>query len=178
MLAALYQSSLIRIIPVGMIVLALQRTLFVDIQIAGVIVQLVLALVAAAGAVGGSERGAITGFTLGMMFDLVEGTPLGSTAIAFTLAGVIAGLLALVAADPQWWLLAIFVFIGAAAGEALLPVVRLFIGEDNPWPPNMITVVPVVALSATVMSPIFIPIARWCLRVHDSEWTAPAQELI
>lgn len=178
MLAALYQSSLIRIVPVGMIVIALQRTLFVDIQIGGVIVQLVLALVAAAGAVGGSERGAITGCTLGMMFDLVEGTPLGSTAIAFTLAGVIAGLLALIAADPQWWLLAIFIFFGAAAGEALLPVVRLFIGERNPWPPDMATVVPVVAVSAVVVSPIFVPVARWCLRVRGSEWTAPAQDLI
>jgi rod shape-determining protein MreD len=178
MLAALYQSSLIRLVPVGMVVLALQRTLCVDLQIAGVIVQLVLALVAAAGAVGGSERGAIAGFTLGMMFDLVEGTPLGSTAIAFTLGGVVAGLLALVAADPQWWLLAIFVLLGAAAGEALLPVVRLFIGERNPWPPDMATVVPVVAVSSAVVSPIFVPIARWCLRVRGSEWTAPAQEVL
>ncbi len=49
--------------------------------------QVVLALVAAAGASGGSERGAVAGFVLGAMFDLVEGTPLGSTAIAFTVAG-------------------------------------------------------------------------------------------
>ncbi len=178
MLAAIYQSSLIRIIPVGMIVLALQRTLFVDIQIGGVIVQLVLALVAAAGAVGGSERGAIAGCTLGMMFDLVEGTPLGSTAIAFTIGGMVAGLLALIAADPQWWLLALFILFGAAAGEAMLPVVRLFIGERNPWPPDMVKVVPIVAVSAVVVSPIFVPLARWCLRVRGSEWTAPAQELI
>ncbi|BAN02152.1 rod shape-determining protein MreD [Ilumatobacter coccineus] len=179
MLAALYQSSLIRLVPVGMIVLALQRTLFVDLQISGVIVQLVLALVAAAGAVGGSEGGAIAGFTLGMMFDLVEGTPLGSTAIAFTLAGVVAGLLALIAADPQWWLLAIFVFFGAAAGEALLPVVRLFIGQRNPWPADMAKVVPIVAFSSMVISPIMVPVARWCLRVRGSEWTAPTtQDLI
>ena len=78
---------------------------------------------AGAGASGGSERGAVAGFVLGVMFDLVEGTPLGSTAIAFTLGGVVAGLLALVAADPQWWLKAIFVGLGAAVGEAALPPV-------------------------------------------------------
>lgn len=176
MLAALVQSSLIRLVPVGMIMLALQRTIFVDIQVGGVIVQIVLALVAAAGAVGGSERGAVAGFTLGMMYDLVEGTPLGSTAIAFTVAGVVAGLLALVTADPQWWLSMLAVLVGAAAGEAMVPVVRLFIGEENPWPADMVTVVSVVAISSALMSPLFVPIARWCLRVRGSEWVAPTEE--
>ena len=177
MLAALVQSSLIRLVPVGMILLALQRTIFVEIQVGGVTIQVVLAFVVAAGAVGGSERGAVAGFTLGMMYDLIEGTPLGSTAIAFTLAGVIAGLLALVTADPQWWLSAIAALIGAAAGEALVPVVRLFIGQENPWPADMLTVVPVVAIAAALLSPLFVPIARWCLRVRGSEWVAPTEEL-
>ncbi len=55
------------------------------------------------------------GFVFGIMFDLAEGTPLGSTAIAMTVAGAVAGLLALIAADPQWWLGALFV--GARHGR-------------------------------------------------------------
>lgn len=172
MLAAIIRSSLIRIIPVGMVLLALQRTVFVETKVSGVILQIVLAFVAAAGATGGSERGAVTGFTLGLMFDLIEGTPLGSTAIAFTIAGVGAGLLALVAADPQWWLMAIFVAIGAAVGEALLPVVRIFIGEEDPWPPQMIKVVAIVAGFSMLVSPVLVPISRWCLRIRGAEWTA------
>ena len=174
MFAAFVQSSLIRLIPVGMVMIALQRTVFVDIQVSGVIVQVVLALAAAAGASGGSERGAVAGFVLGAMYDLVEGTPLGSTAIAFTIAGAVAGLLALIAADPQWWLKAIFVGLGCAAGEAMLPVVRVFIGEENPWPPDMVKVILIVALSGAVMSPVLIPISRWCLKIRGSAWTAPA----
>ncbi len=50
MFAAFAQGSLIRLIPVGMVMLALQRTVFVDIKVAGVTVQVVLALAAAAGA--------------------------------------------------------------------------------------------------------------------------------
>ena len=140
----------------------------------GVIVQVVLALVVAAGAAGGSERGAFAGFTLGIMFDLVEGTPVGSTAIAFTLAGAAAGLLALIAADPQWWLNAIFVGLGAAVGEAMVPVVRIFIGEQDPWPSQMVKVVAIVAVAAMVMSPLLVPLGRWCLRIRSAEWTAPA----
>lgn len=176
MLAALIQSSIIRLVPVGMILLALQRTIFVEIQVGGVNVQVVLAFVATAGAVGGSERGAVAGFTLGMMFDLVEGTPLGSTAIAFTVAGVVAGLLAVITADPQWWLVALATIVGAAAGEAMVPTVRLFIGEENPWPTDMATVVPIVAIAAGMFSPLFAPVARWCLRMRGPEWTAPTEE--
>ena len=49
MLAALWQGPVIRLIPVGMILLALQRSLLVEITVAGVIVQVLLALAAAAG---------------------------------------------------------------------------------------------------------------------------------
>lgn len=176
MLAAILQSSLIRLVPVGMVMIALQRTVFTEIKVSGVIIQVVLALVAAAGASGGSERGAVAGFVLGSMFDLVEGTPLGSTAIAFTLAGVVAGLLALVAADPQWWLKAIFIGLGAAVGEAMVPVVRVFIGETNPWPPDMLKVVVIVALSSMALSPVMLPLSRWCLKIRGAAWTAPAEQ--
>ena len=175
MLAAIVRSSLIRLIPVGMVMLALQRTVFAEIRVSGVIVQVVLALAAAAGAAGGSERGAVAGFTLGIMFDLVEGTPVGSTAIAFTLAGVVAGLLALIAADPQWWLNAIFVGLGAAVGEAMIPVVRIFVGEEDPWPPQMVKIVAIVAISSVILSPLLVPLGRWCLRIRGAEWKAPAE---
>ena len=116
MLAALVQGPLLRIIPVGLILLAVQRTVFVDYKVAGVVIEIMMIASAAAGVAGGSERGALFGFVLGIMFDLAEGTPLGSTAIAMTVAGAVAGLLALIAADPQWWLGALFVALGTAAG--------------------------------------------------------------
>jgi len=158
-----------------MVILAIQRSLFVEHTVLDVKLQLVLAFVASCGVVGGSERGAVAGFTLGTLFDLIEGTPVGSTTIPMLVAGAVAGLLALITADPQWWLLAIFAAIGAAAGEAMMPVVRLFIGETDPWPPDMATVIPVVAVSSAILSPLFVPIARWCLRMRRAEWVAPAE---
>lgn len=176
MLAAIAQSTLIRLIPVGMVLIALQRTIFLEFKIAGVIVQVVLAFAAACGAVGGSERGAVAGFVLGLMFDLVEGTPLGSTAIAWTLAGVTAGLLALIVAEPQWWLASLFVGLGAVVGEAALPAVRLFVGDDDPWPANLATILTVVGVTSTLLAPLLLPIARWCLKLRGSAWSAPADE--
>lgn len=176
MLAAIWQGPLVRLIPVGMVLLALQRSLFVEITIAGVIVQVVLALAAAAGAAAGSERGATAGFILGLMYDMLEGLPLGSTALAMTLAGAVAGLLAVIVADPHWWLAMIFTALGAAVGEITLPVVRLFTGVSDPFEPRLTLIVPVVAAAAAVLSPIFVPLARWCLRIKRAEWVAPPRD--
>jgi len=173
MLAAFVQGPLVRIIPVGMVLLALQRTIFVELQVNGVILQVMVAFAAAAGAAGGSERGAVVGFVLGVMYDLAEGTPLGSSAVAFTVAGAVGGLLALFAADPQWWLAMIFTGLGAAAGELMTPVVRLFIGESDPFDPRLREIVPIVAVGAALMSPLLVPLARWCLRMKKAEWKVP-----
>ena len=91
-----------------------------------------------------------------------------------TVAGVVAGLLALITPDPQWWMLAIFTGLGAAAGEIATPVVRVLIGEADPFDASIATIVPIVALSAVVMSPLLVPLARWCLRLKPAEWTEPA----
>lgn len=176
MLAAFWQGPLIRLIPVGMILLALQRSLFVEVTFAGVIVQVVLALAAAAGAAAGSERGATAGFVLGVMYDMLEGLPVGSTALPMTIAGAVAGLLALIVADPRWWLAMVFTTLGAAVGEVMVPVVRLFTGVDDPFQPRLTLIVPVVAIAAGVLSPVFVPLARWCLRIKRPEWVAPPSD--
>ncbi len=176
MLAAFVQGPLVRVIPLGLILLALQRTIFVEVQVAGVIIQIMIATSAAAGVVGGSERGALVGFVFGVMFDLAEGTPLGSTATAMTIAGVVGGLLALIAADPHWWLAALFTGLGAAAGALMIPVVRVFIGEPEPFQEELYVVVPIVAASAAIMSPLLVPLARWSLRLRRPEWTQPVKE--
>ena len=57
MFAAFVQGPLVRIIPVGMILLALQRTIFVELQVDGVIIQVMMATAAASGVAGGMPPG-------------------------------------------------------------------------------------------------------------------------
>ena len=176
MLGALLNSSFTRVIPIGMVLLALQKTMFVEMQPFGVIIQLLLAFAAAAGAAGGPERGAITGFVLGLMFDLSVGTPLGSSSITMGLAGYIAGWCDVVRIDTTWWLAAIFVAVGAAAGEAAVPVVQRFIGEEDAFVPEMSKIVPVVAVAAAIASIVLVPVSRWALKLGRPEWKLPADE--
>ena len=55
-------NPLLRLLPVGLLALSIQRVVFADTPVAGVKLQFVLALVVAAGAGGGSDRGAVAGF--------------------------------------------------------------------------------------------------------------------
>lgn len=175
MIVAVLRSSITRIIAVGMMLLALQNTIFADMRPAGVSLQVMLAFAAAAGAAGGSERGAIAGFMLGLMFDLGTGAPLGSSSITMGVAGYIAGYVALINIERQWWLAAIFVAIGSAIGELGVPVVRSFIGDTNVYSRRLYTIVPLVALAAAVASPLLVPVSRWCLRLGKTEWKAPVE---
>jgi rod shape-determining protein MreD len=172
---ALLRSSTTRIVAVGMMLLALQTTIFSDMRPAGVVVQVMLAFAAAAGAAGGSERGAVAGFVLGLMYDLGTGGPLGASSITMGLAGYVAGYVALINIERQWWLAALFVAIGAAIGELGVPVVRSFIGDTNVYSSRLFTVVPVVALAAAIASVLLVPLSRWCLRLGTPEWKAPPE---
>ena len=90
-MGAILNSFLLRLIPIGMALLALQKTLFVELRPFGVIIQVLLAFACSAAAAAGPERGAIAAFVLGLMFDLATGAPLGSSSIAFGIAAYIAG---------------------------------------------------------------------------------------
>lgn len=176
MLGAFLNSSLTRVVPVGMVLLALQKTLFVELQPFGVILQIVLAFAAAAGAAGGPERGAITGFVLGIMFDLAVGSPLGSSSITMGIAGYVAGWVDLIRIETTWWLAALFVGVGSGLGEACVPVVRRFIGEDDAFAPDMAVIVPVVAVAAAIVSIALVPVGRWALKIPKPEWKLLSDE--
>lgn len=174
MLGAVLASPATRVVPIGMTLLALQKTLFIELTPFGVIVQVVMAFAASAGAVGGPERGAITGFTLGIMFDLAVGSPLGSSSITMGLAGYVAGWADLIRIDTTWWLAAIFVGVGTGTGELAVPVVRRFIGVDDAFVPDLAVIVPVVAAAGAILSVVLVPIGRWALKLERPEWKLPA----
>lgn len=171
MFVALIQGPLPRLVVVGMLVLALQQTLFLDLRPWNVTIQLLLALAAAAGVAGGPQKGALAGFVFGLMYDLRAGTPLGSSSFSMGIGAFVAGYVQTITIDPQWWLAALFTGLGAAVGETLVPIVRTFVGEEQPWSNRWYTVVAVVTAAAMVLSPLFVPLGRWCVKVKKTDWS-------
>jgi rod shape-determining protein MreD len=169
---ALFAGPVLRLLSVGIVVLAIQRTVAAESTIGDVRVQIVLALVAGAGAGAGGERGAFAGFVLGLMYDLGVGSPLGLTALCYGIAGLVAGYAISVTPDPQWWLAMIFAALGAAIGEASIPIVRLLTGEAGWVDSRMIPPVVVAAISTAILSPLFVPLGRWCAGAKRKKWKA------
>jgi cell shape-determining protein MreD len=173
---AVLNSSFTRIVPISMILLAVQKTLLIEMRPFGVIIQILLAFAASAGAAGGPERGAITGFIVGVMYDLSVGTPLGSSSITMGLAGYVAGWCDVIRIETTWWMAAGFVAVGAAVGEAGVPVVRRFIGEEDAFVPEMARIVPIVAITAALASVVLVPVSRWALKLAKPEWKLAVDE--
>ena len=166
----LLRRPILRIVPVGLMLIALQRTAFANAHPFGVHLQIVLALCAAAGVPGGAERAAWMGFVLGVMFDLANGFPLGQHGLAYGLAGFVAGLVNAVAVDPHWWLKLIFVSLGGAVGEFTVPVVQTFVSDGGWQGQRLGRILPVVAVTCAVLSFLFTHLGRWCLAIRKKTW--------
>ncbi len=165
-------APLIRLLPVGLLALSLQRVIFANHPIHDVQIQLVLAVVVAAGAGGGMDRGAVAGFVLGMLSDASGDTPLGVLALAYGMGGMTAGYLHRFTTDPQWWLAALFATMGAAMGETAIPVVKTLTGERGWITTDLLVTVPIVAVSAGLLCPLLMPAGRWMMGVKRKKWKA------
>lgn len=175
MIAAIVQGPIGRLVPLGVLLLAIQTAVFTEVRPLGVVPQVLLAFAAAAGVAGGPERGMLAGFVVGLMFDLSTGAPMGSSAITMGLAGMVAGTITFLNIEPRWWLAALFVMLGAAAGEAAVPMLRFLIGQERVMSDEIFVVVPVVAIAAAIFSPVLIPLGRWSLRLGKVEWKVPTE---
>src|ERR1700722_6746000 len=100
----------------------LQTTLIPDLQFRGVRPDLMLLITICVGLTSGPEQGAVIGFSAGLLTDLfMTTTPLGLSALAFSLVGFALGGLRS-AAMPEvrsLWLAPGGAFIGTATGVVL-----------------------------------------------------------
>ena len=159
-----------RLVLFGFVLLGIQNTVLANHPVGDVRIQILLALAAAAGAGAGAERGALAGFVMGMMYDLSSGQPLGLTALAYGLAGLVAGYLQVIKPVPRWWMLGGFAALGAAAGEASLPVLMAMTGQGGWVGFRLLRVIPVVAVAAVVLAPVFVPVGRWLVGFRPPQW--------
>jgi len=161
----LLRHPLLRLLMIGLPVLALQTTLLADMRPAGVVIQAMLLLSVAGGIAGGPERGALAGFVLGFLFDLVLTSPLGLHALVYGLAGFLAGYINSLTIDHPRWLIVLVVGVASAASTAIYPVAAAMIGEEVVFSTRLITVVAVVSVANMVLAVPAVGLMRWVLHV-------------
>lgn len=109
--------------------LAVQLTVLTRFTVLGVKPELMLLIAVSGGVVGGPVRGAIVGFAAGIVIDVFLRTPMGQSALVFSLVGYSVGVLFTGVLTPTWYLPLVAASVGSAAGAVLFALVGAMLGE-------------------------------------------------
>lgn len=149
--------------------LVLHTTLLNEIRIAGVMPDVMLLVAVAAGLEAGPGYGAVIGFASGMLADLLLPTPLGLSALVFTLIGYIVGLAkAGLLRDSPWFPVAV-AFVASSAGVALFALIGSMIGETGLVNAHLATIMLVVGITNAVLALPVLRLMRWSLAGRPPE---------
>lgn len=142
--------------------LLLHTTVLADLRIREVMPDVMLLLAVAAGMTGGPVRGATMGFAAGLAVDLFLRSPMGLSALVFTLVGYAMGVAHTGVLRPSWYLRSLAVLVGSAGGVLLYAFIGTMLGEPL-VDLHLITVVTVVAVANCVLAPVVVRVVAWSL---------------
>ena len=143
--------------------LVVHTTLLPSVRIAGVMPDLMLLVALSAGLEAGPSYGAAVGFASGMLADLVLPTPLGLSALVFTLIGYAVGLAKAGLIRDVWWFPVIVAFVASSAGEGVFAATGWMIGEEGLVNTHLSTIMLVVGIFNAAMAPVVLRVVRWSL---------------
>jgi rod shape-determining protein MreD len=143
------------------VALVLQTGVLPDMRVAGAQADLMLLVGIAAGIVSGPERGAAYGFAAGMAYDVVLHTPLGLSALVYSIVGYVAGLGRDSMLRTAWWIPVATAATCSALGVALYVVCGTVLGRSTAGLPLTTIGLVVAAVNALLALPA-VRVLRWC----------------
>ena len=146
-----------------LVALVLHQSLFAGIRIAEVRPDLMLLVAVACGVAGGPERGAVIGFAAGLLTDLLVQTPLGLSALTFSLVGFAVGTVQSTIIRSAWWIPAITAFWASVAGVLLYALLGAIVGQDQFLQPDLVVTAAIVGAVNSVLAPLLVTAANWAL---------------
>ncbi len=149
--------------------LVVHATFLPELRIAGVMPDLMLLVAAAAGLQAGPGYGAAIGFASGLLADLLLPTPLGLSALVFTVVGYLTGAAKAGILRDSWWFPAAVAFVASSAGVGLFALAGSMIGEGALLHGRLATIMLVVGLTnAALALPVF-RLVGWSLAGRPPE---------
>jgi len=150
-------------LPVMMIAaLLLQTTVLVRFRVLGVMPDFMLLIAVAAGLTGGPVRGATLGFASGMAIDLFLPTPLGLSALVFTVVGYGVGVANAGVLRSAWYIPILTAGGASLAGVVLYALAGSMLGEQM-LTARLVTIALVVGVSNAVLAPVATRLVGWSL---------------
>ena len=153
----------LRVPLVILTVLIFDLSVFSRIRVAGVMPDLMLLLAVAAGITGGEVRGAVVGFASGMVVDLFLQTPLGLSALVFSVVGYAVGAAQSGILRASWWIPILTAFLASAAGALLFALAASVVGETSLVTARLGLVVLLVGAMNALLTPLAVRMMAWAL---------------
>ena len=151
----------IRSVLLILTVVVLQHSILEGVQFFGVHLDLPLLLVICAGFSDGRETGAIVGFVVGLITDGFLLTPLGLSALVYSLIGYIAGQTEKGSLIGPSTINAAFASLLSAFGVLGYEIASRLLGFGRLLQIHLIKVVLVVAVTNAIISVVMVPVAKW-----------------
>jgi len=142
--------------------LLLQTTVLARMRVWGVMPDFMLLVAVAGGIAAGASRGATLGFASGMLIDLFLPTPLGLSALVFTLVGYGVGVANTGVLRSAWYIPVLMAGGASVAGVALYALVGSVLGERM-INGHLATIAFVVGVSNAVLAPVAVKFVDWSL---------------
>lgn len=150
-------------LPLMLIVaLLLQTTVLVRLRVLGVMPDFMLLVAVAAGITAGPISGAGLGFASGMVIDLFLPTPLGLSALVFTLVGYAVGIANTGVLRSAWYIPMLVAGAASVGGVTLYAVAGSVLGEQL-LTAHLITIASVVGVSSALLAPVAVRLVGWSL---------------
>ena len=157
----------VRAALVVLFALVLHTAVFPQLRIAEVRPDLMLLLAVLGGLTAGPQVGAVFGFACGLAVDLLLQTPIGLSALTFSLIGYGVGTFQGVLLRSAMWLTPAVAAAGSAIGVLAFAVLGAVLGQAHLISPTVLTVMALVAVLNALLS---LPTARavaWALRPDE-----------
>jgi rod shape-determining protein MreD len=161
-------SPAVRVPPLMILVYVLHVAVFPQLRVFDVAADVMILVAIAAGVVAGPERGATMGFVAGLLADLLLQTPLGLSALTYSLVGWWVGSLQTRVLHATWWIPVLTAAAATAAGTLLFAALGAVVGQDQLVSLRLVPIMGVTALWAAVLSPLFIRAFRWALVTENT----------
>jgi rod shape-determining protein MreD len=142
--------------------LLFQTTVLARIRFFGVMPDFMLLVAVAGGITAGPTRGATLGFASGMLIDLFLPTPLGLSALVFTLVGYGVGVANTGVLRSAWYIPVLTAAGASVAGVALYALIGSVLGEQM-ITGHLVTIAAVVGVSNAVLAPLGVRFVGWSL---------------
>jgi len=153
----------LRVPLVVLTVLILDLSLFTRVRVAGVMPDLMLLLAIAAGITGGQVRGAVVGFGSGMVVDLFLQTPLGLSALVFSVVGYTVGTAQTGILRASWWIPVVTAFVASAAGVLFFALAATVVGDTSLVTARLGLVMALVGVMNALLAPLAVRMMAWAL---------------